>query len=90
MDGAGSAGLIFVTAWSALVSAASVSPGETVLVIGASGGVGSAAVQIARSCGAVVIGAVRSDEDSPRVREIGAHGRLSIPARQIGPLPFTR
>ena len=49
MEAAGSAGLIFVTAWSALMTAADVSHTETVLVIGASGGVGSAAVQIARS-----------------------------------------
>jgi len=72
MDAAGSAGLIFVTAWSALIGAAGVSANDTVLVIGATGGVGSAAVQIAKSRGAKVIGAVRSDELAARARENGA------------------
>jgi NADPH:quinone reductase len=72
MDAAGSAGVIFVTAWSAMIIATQVSQGDTVLVIGASGGVGSAAVQIAKSRGAKVIGAVQSDEDSTRTRANGA------------------
>jgi NADPH:quinone reductase-like Zn-dependent oxidoreductase len=72
MDAAGSAGLVFVTAWSALVTAANVLENETVLIIGAGGGVGSAAVQIAKARGAKVIGAVRAVEDEKRVRENGA------------------
>lgn len=72
MDAAGSAGLIFVTAWSALIGAMGVSANDTVLVIGATGGVGSAAVQIAKSRGAKVIGAVRSDEHFALARENGA------------------
>jgi NADPH2:quinone reductase len=72
MDAAGSAGLTFVTAWSAMISAADVSQNDTVLIIGASGGVGSAAVRIAKERGAKVIGAVISDEDAPSARENGA------------------
>lgn len=72
LEAAGSAGLTFITAWSAMVIAAAVSSGETALIIGASGGVGSAAVQIAKARGARVIGAVRSDDDSPSVRANGA------------------
>lgn len=72
MDGAGSGGLIFVTAWSALVIAAEVSKQDTVLIIGAGGGVGSSAVQIARASGSRVIGAVRSDEEAARARQNGA------------------
>jgi len=72
MDAAGSAGLIFVTAWSAIVTAADASHNDTVLIIGAAGGVGSAAVQIAKSRGAKVIGAIRSDEEAARARENGA------------------
>jgi NADPH:quinone reductase-like Zn-dependent oxidoreductase len=72
MDLAGQAGLIFLTAWSVLVSAANVSEGDTALIVGASGGVGSAAVQIAKARGAKVIGAVVSDQDSPKARENGA------------------
>lgn len=72
MDAAGSAGVVFVTAWSALVTAAGVSPGDTVLVFGAAGGVGSAAVQIARARGARVIGGVRLDADMAAARANGA------------------
>src|SRR5271155_3051334 len=52
MDAAGSAGLVFVTAWSALVRATATTQGDTVLVIGAAGGVGAAAIQIAKARGA--------------------------------------
>jgi NADPH:quinone reductase len=69
---AGNAGLTFVTAWSALVTAAQLGAGETALIIGAGGGVGSAAVQIAKSRGAKVIGVVRSDEDEKKARDNGA------------------
>ncbi len=72
MDAAGSAGVVFVTAWSTMIIAAGVSEGDWVLVIGATGGVGSAAVQVAKARGAKVIGAVRSDEDFGGARENGA------------------
>jgi NADPH:quinone reductase len=72
MDAAGSVGLTFVTAWSALVTAAAVSRGDTVAIIGASGGVGSAAVQVAKFRGAKIIAAVRSDENFSAVRGNGA------------------
>jgi NADPH2:quinone reductase len=72
MEAAGSAGLTFVTAWSAMVVAAGISKGETALIIGAAGGVGSAAVQIAKARGARVLGGVRSDSDFAQVRALGA------------------
>ncbi len=56
---AASVGVNFVTAWCGLVEAAGLRGGETVLVIGAGGGVGGAAVQIARHLGATVIGSAR-------------------------------
>jgi NADPH2:quinone reductase len=49
---AGSAGVTFITAWRGLIEYAALSKGETVAVIGATGGVGSAAVQIAKRMGA--------------------------------------
>src|SRR6185295_2457294 len=69
MEQAGAAGLTFVTAWSAIVTAAAVRRGDTALIIGASGGVGSAAVQIAKALGARVIGAVRNEVDAAVARE---------------------
>jgi len=72
VDAAGSIGLTYVTAWSALMTAADMGPQDWVLVIGADGGVGSAAVQIARWRGAKIIGAVRSQEHISTARDSGA------------------
>ncbi len=72
MEAAGAAGVTFVTAWSALATAANAGPRDTVLVTGGNGGVGSAAVQIAAALGARVMGTVRSEEDVERAREMGA------------------
>ena len=72
MDAAGAAGVTFITAWSAMVTAAHVGPGDTAVIIGAAGGVGSAAVQIAKSRGARIIAVVRSDLDKDTVRALGA------------------
>lgn len=77
MEAAASAGLVFVTAWSALVTTAGVSTGETAVIIGAAGGVGSAAVQIAKARGARVFGVVRSYDDFPAVRQYGADGVIA-------------
>ncbi len=59
------------TAYEGLVDRAKLKSGETVLVTAASGGVGSAAVQIARSAGARVI-AVASARNNDYVRDLGA------------------
>ena len=52
---AAAAGLVFHTAWHSLIVRAALRPGETVLVVGATGGVNSASIQIARLAGAGVI-----------------------------------
>jgi NADPH2:quinone reductase len=59
----------FETAWHALVHRARVKPGETVLVLGASGSTGLAAVQVAKKLGATVIAAGRSREKLAAARE---------------------
>ena len=61
-DEAASVGVNYMAAWCGLETAA-LRPGETVLLIGAGGGVGGAAAQIARRLGAHVIGA---DKRPPR------------------------
>jgi NADPH:quinone reductase-like Zn-dependent oxidoreductase len=53
---AGSLPLAGITAWEAIVAVGKVAAGQRVLVHAASGGVGSLAVQIAKACGAFVIG----------------------------------
>lgn len=66
-EAAGSAGLTFVTAWLALVSSASIAAGETALILGAAGGVGSAALQIASLFGAHVLAGVRNQQQAEQV-----------------------
>ncbi|MFB6300971.1 MAG: zinc-binding dehydrogenase [Halobacteriales archaeon] len=69
---AAAAPLVFQTAWRMLITRAAVDPGERVLVLGASGGVGHAAVQIADYAGAEVFATASSAEKLEYAREIGA------------------
>lgn len=66
----------YATAWRALFGRAHARPGETVLVHGASGGVGTAAVQIARAHGLCVIGTAGSEPGRELVSREGAHHAL--------------
>src|SRR5215469_5025385 len=61
-----------LTAWHMLRTCNDTRPGETVIVHSAAGGVGIAAVQIAKAGGARVIGTVSSDSKKQLVREFGA------------------
>jgi len=70
-------GVPYATAWLALFRRAAVRPGETVLVHGASGGVGLATVQLARAHGLHVIGTAGTDAGLAAVREAGAHAVLN-------------
>lgn len=69
----------FETALYALRDRAAVRPGETVLVLGAGGGVGIAAVQVARNLGARVIAAASSDAKLAFAREHGASDGVLYP-----------
>ena len=64
--------LAMLTSWHALVAQAELRPGQTVLVQAAGSGVGSAAIQIARLCGARVITTVGSDDKIEFARALGA------------------
>jgi NADPH2:quinone reductase len=70
-------GVPYGTAWRALVNRAQARSGETVLVHGASGGVGVAAVQIARARGLQVIGTAGSADGLSLVMTQGAHHAVS-------------
>jgi NADPH:quinone reductase len=70
-------GVPYATAWRALFMKALARPGETVLVHGASGGVGIGAVQMARAYGMRVIGTAGTDDGLKLVREQGAHEVLN-------------
>ena len=68
---------------SALFSSGAGGPGETVLVHGASGGVGTAAVQLARAHGLRVLGTAGTGQGRPLVREQGAEAVSTITRRII-------
>jgi NADPH:quinone reductase len=63
---------VFTTAHDALFTQAALRPGEHLLVHGAAGGVGSAAVQLGRMAGARVTATVRREELRAQVEELGA------------------
>lgn len=69
---AGSASLVFQTAWRMLQTRADVEAGEKVLVLGASGGVGHAAVQIADHAGCEVFATASSEEKLAHAESCGA------------------
>ncbi|HKD64735.1 MAG TPA: zinc-binding dehydrogenase [Candidatus Acidoferrales bacterium] len=64
--------LVFLTAWHMLITRAQLQPDETVLVLGAGSGVGSAAIQIAKMMGARVIATAGSELKLQKARELGA------------------
>ncbi|XP_051855365.1 quinone oxidoreductase isoform X1 [Antechinus flavipes] len=68
-----SIGIPYFTAFRALVHSAHIRPGESVLIHGASGGVGVAACQIARAYGLRVLGTAGTDTGRKVVLENGAH-----------------
>ena len=65
------------TSYHALIDRAALQPGETVLVLGAAGGVGTAAVQIAKAAGAKVIAAASTDDKCSACRAIGADATIN-------------
>jgi len=81
-DGAAFA-FTYGTSHHALMDRAALQPGETVLVLGAAGGVGTAAVQIAKAAGARVIAAVSSDAKAELCRRIGADATINYSVRPL-------
>lgn len=70
---ASAAPLVYQTAWKALFDVGRLRAGAPVVITGASGGVGLAAVQLARAAGAIVVALSRSPEKQQRLLEVGAH-----------------
>ena len=67
-----------LTAWTNLVSEGKLEPGETVLVTGATGGMGTMAVQLAHALGARVFAAGRNRERLERLRALGADAVMEL------------
>lgn len=88
LDHAAGLPLAGLTAWQMLVDTAGVAPGDRVMVIGAAGGVGHLAVQVARHLGAQVV-AVTSTTKLEIVRDLGADvviDRHTQPLTAAGPV----
>lgn len=64
--------LTFLTSWHMLLDRAGLKAGETLLVLGAGSGVGSAAIQIGKLAGAMVIAVAGSDKKLAKASEMGA------------------
>jgi NADPH:quinone reductase len=83
LEEAAASGLAYVTAGSALIELGGVSAGETVLVTGAAGGVGSAAVMIARWKGARVIGAIKNESERAMAERAGVEVIVDISREEV-------
>lgn len=77
-EDAAAMGLVYQTAYFALVERGGFRKGETVLVTGAAGGVGSAAIQIVKGLGGVALAAVSSAEHCEAARQLGADAVIDL------------
>lgn len=73
----------YCTAWFALQRRTTVRPGETVLVLGAGGGVGLATIDVARSMGARVIAAASTDTKLEAARAMGADETIAYETEDL-------
>ena len=71
-ESAAAAGLVFVTAWHSLITRGGLRPGESVLIVGAGGGVNTASIQIAKLTGATVYVIGSNAEKCANAKELGA------------------
>ena len=75
--------LTYGTSHHALVDRAALKAGETLLVLGAAGGVGTAAIQIAKAVGAKVIAAASTDEKCALCKSLGADATINYSTENL-------
>jgi NADPH2:quinone reductase len=75
--------LTYATSYYALKDRAAIKTGETLLVLGAAGGVGAAAIQLGKAFGARVIGAVSSSDKAEFAKRCGADDTLVYPGGSL-------
>lgn len=75
--------MIYATSYHALVDRAQLKAGETVLVLGAAGGVGTSAIQIAKAMGAKVIAAASTQEKCDLCKKIGADATINYTTENL-------
>src|SRR5215211_3243207 len=83
LEEAGACGLAYATAGSAFIKLGDISAGETLLVTGAAGGVGSAAAMIARWKGARVVGAIKDQSERARAERAGVEVIIDTSREQL-------
>lgn len=81
---AASVPLVFLTAFHMLTGRASLRPGQTVLILGANSGVGSAAIQVAKLFNATVIATAGDDRKAQKARDLGADYVINHYQQKIG------
>lgn len=69
---AAAAPLVFMTAWRSVITQGQLRAGDSLLALGAGGGVATAAIQIGKLAGATVFAASRDEAKRQRARELGA------------------
>lgn len=82
-EAAAAVGLVYQTAHFALVERGGLKAGDYVLVGGSAGGVGLAAVQIAKGLGARVLAGVRNEQEAAILREEGVHAIIDLSAPDL-------
>lgn len=75
--------MTYATSHHALIDRGQLKAGETVLVLGAAGGVGTAAIQIAKAAGAKVIAAASTDEKCALCKELGVDATINYTAENL-------
>ena len=75
--------MIYATSHHALIDRAALKTGETVLILGAAGGVGTAAIQIAKAAGARVIAAASTDEKCALCKSLGADETINYTTQNM-------
>lgn len=75
--------LVFMTAWHMLVTRAGLKAGESVLIQAGGSGVGSAAIQVAKLCGATVFATVGSEQKLKKSKALGADWVINYSKRDF-------
>jgi NADPH2:quinone reductase len=75
--------MTYATSYHALIDRARLQAGETMLVLGAAGGVGTAAIQIAKAAGARVIAAASTDEKCDLCLQVGADAVINYASENL-------
>jgi NADPH:quinone reductase-like Zn-dependent oxidoreductase len=87
---AAAAALVFATAWHSLITRGQLRPGETVLIVGAAGGVNTAAIQVAKLAGAYVYVVGSDAHKLALAAELGADGLIDRSQTDWGKEIFAR